>query len=772
MERRIIKAAILALAVGACSCGGDDDDSATDARPPIDATETYVIANFEPPTPGAGCDWGAIPYPSDLFLGADGQLTLTSLPTGPSPDATAVEMLTEALHVMDGAGMNSQAYFPMSGDVDNDSLAGNVKFVDLENNLAEVAVDLLYRPVIGSIMAAPIRGTLLEEDHLYAAYVTTGVTDTNGKPVQPAEAFTEAIDLSTTPTDPAIAAAQENLRPLIEALDSSVVATLATATVFRTQHTSEDLVDMFNVVRPITPTLMGDLFVNGPQPDGDDGIDLPFGGPQDPDASVGMDEMNPRAQPHSHVAVVINGSIGIPSFRSTEPFDAGYMERDEHNIPIIKSTNPVQFTMTLPKDVASYENIPVLLWIHGINQTRSDLLGFTDEVSKRGYAYVGMDLLYHGDRRASAQDVLINMTMEECGRDEFNNPITPCDHIGDPSGLIPSTQLFHMSPSGGVPAYHPRAIMENLRQTAVDLVSMNNFLTSGDLTPIINELRARGVLAADQTLSFKGDDIGVLTESLGAMPAILLAAIDKRVGIAFLASPANSFPYPLLFHSASFAATFGAVIVRPWDVANRTTLADPINGARNEPIVMLWNSVIERGDAAAFARYLTTGELRGDDGIDLILTMKWGDEWVSNSTIEHLIGLMGLPVIQVSRAMEPPGDLFRFVPSLHEVPGPINGNTGGGAHTQVATAWYPTAHAVLRTLLAWDDYYPDMIPVPVGEAPFEEREDRWYFCNPIGYFHPFWGDFFAQHYAGEVPEVNDPFPEGPIPVSDTEPPCY
>jgi len=756
-------AAILTFVLATSSCGSGGN-STPDARPHSDAAVQHIIATFNPPTPGGGADWGQIPYPSDLFLDSDGQLTLTSLPTGPSPDATAVQMLTETLHLMDGAGINSHAYFPMGGDVDNASLAGNVKFVDLDNGLAEIDVDLLYRPEIGAIMAAPLLGILLEENHRYAAYVTNGVTDTDGTPIAPAPAFSEAIDLSATPSDAAIAAAQENLRPLIEALDPSVVDTLVSATVFRTQHAVEDFADMNTVVRALQPTIMGTVYYNGPD---QDELDLIFGGPQEADAPPGFAYTYRRAMPHSHVAVVINASIGIPSFRSTEQFDAGYMERDEDGVPIVKSIHPVQFTLTIPKDLPSYENIPVMLFVHGINRTRADMLVFTDEVAKRGWAYAAADMLYHGDRREGAQDFNINVTWEECGRDAENNPITPCDHVGDRSGLLPATQFFHLAPSGGVPAYHPRAIMENFRQSAIDMITLNNFLADGDLTPIITELRARGVLGPEQNLSFKGDDIGILTESLGAIPSILTAAVDERVKVAFMGSPAASFPYPLLFQSAYYAATFAPIVVRPFDVADRTLLGDPIKGARNEPIVMLWNSGIERGDAAVFARYMTSGELRGDDGIDLEISESWADEYVSNSTVEHLVSLMGLPIMKITRQEDPPV-LFRFVPTLEETPGPIVGNVAGGAHTQVSVLFNPMCHSLLKSLATWWEFYPDLITSPVGGAPYEARDEFYYFCDEVSAVHRYWGDFFEQHYNGEVPTATDPFP-GVLPVRF--PPC-
>ncbi len=739
---------ILAGALGAC---GDDDKPNADADAGGGDPAVAAVAAFAPPQPGAGAEWGAIPFPSDLLLDEQGMLTLTSVPGGPDANPAAETMLMEALHTLDGAPVTSHAYFPITGEVDADTLAGNVKLVDLDADLAELPIELSYRSEIGAIQAMPIRGTLLAENHRYAAFVTTGVKSSTGVALSRSPAFTAALDLSSTPSEPAIAAAQESLRPLLEALDSATVESLAVATVFRTAHTTRGFKDMYDVAVEHPSSLTdAPLITFGPAAAE---LDFVFGGPQDPDAPPGADDTDPRAQPHSHVSVVLHGVIEGPSFRNADPLQAGFMERDADGKPVIKGMQPIPFTITLPAGKSSYANLPVLLWVHGINRTRADMLMLTDPVNEQGYAYLGIDLMYHGNRRATPVDRRVNVIE---GRQTCAPEQPYCDGFGDDSGVLPATQIFHLSTSGGIPPYHPRAMMENLRQSAIDLIAVNNFLQRGDLSRINAKLAELGL---PNDLSFVGDDVGILTESFGAMPALLTASVDSRVKVAFLASPASSFPFPLLFHSPGFSSAFSSAILTPLDLRSRTELGDPVRGGIHEPALMLWNGAIEQGDPLAFARALMQGVYR--EPIDLLVSETWQDEWVTNDSLEHLIGVMNLPVLHISRSVEPPGPLFRFVPELEEQEGPIQGNIAGGTKTAAASLWYPAAHALLRKL---EDYYVYEPNFP----PFVEREEIWYFCNPVENIHAFWSGFFAQHYRGEVPAATDPFPQ---PVPPGSPPC-
>ncbi len=738
---RATHTALLSFVLVVAGCGGDDSGDDDVTPDPIDAgttPPTPVTAVFTPPAPGAGADWGTIPYPSDLFLDGDGQLTLTSLPTGQNADPMAVEMLTETLHQLDGAGVNSQVFFPVDGDVDPATLAGNVVLVDLDAPATPLPVELVYRPEIGAVQCAPVLGSVLDENRQYAAYMTAGVLSTDGVPVVASGAFAEAIDLSQTPQDAAIAAAQNNLRPLIEALDATVVADLAVATVFRTQHATEDMLDMRNAIAATPPTLTADPFqIFGPDTAE---LDVVFGGPAAADKLPGQDDAAPRSQPHSNVAVVIHGFLNMPSFVNEQPFTAGFMERDGDGVPIVKGEHSVKFTLMLPTGHASYADLPLILWIHGIDRSRADMVLNADAVLSRGYAYLAIDLLYHGDRMAAPSDERINALEEtQAGVDGFGDRVT----------LIPAANFFHLLGSGGIPAYHPRAMMENLRQSAIDLVALTTFADLGDFTAINAALAGRGL---PNDLSFQGDRVGILTESFGAMQSIIALAIEPRLTIALLASPANSFPNPVLLHSPNFSTNFSNIILGPYDVQSRTVLGDPTKDARYEPIAMLWNSALERGDPIPYARHMLSGELRGGTGANVLLTQTWQDEWVPNIAVEHLVGVLGVPIVQLGRELAIPGTQFRYVTELDEVSGPVEGNVSGGARTAASSLWYPAAHALTRKLGDYYEYEPTF-------PPFARLGETYFFQNPIEAVHRYWGDFFDQYYFGadESPAVTDPF---------------
>src|SRR5947209_125665 len=105
----------LVILLTCASCGGGGSKT-PDAAPPADAPPAdaapHAIAVWQPAPSGNGQAWGALPYPSDLFLDSAGLLTLTSLPVGAAADPTAITAMTDTLHTMDGAGTWSSVYFP------------------------------------------------------------------------------------------------------------------------------------------------------------------------------------------------------------------------------------------------------------------------------------------------------------------------------------------------------------------------------------------------------------------------------------------------------------------------------------------------------------------------------------------------------------------------------------------------------------------------------------------------------------------------------------
>src|SRR5262245_33327584 len=126
---RTIRIALTFVYLG--GCGGGGGGGSPDAGPPGPDAGAAATALFVPPTPGQAAAWATVPFPSDLYLDASGHLALASLPAGPGADPAEAQKLTESLATLDGAGVESNVYFPVAGELDPATLAGQVKLVDL-----------------------------------------------------------------------------------------------------------------------------------------------------------------------------------------------------------------------------------------------------------------------------------------------------------------------------------------------------------------------------------------------------------------------------------------------------------------------------------------------------------------------------------------------------------------------------------------------------------------------------------------------------------------
>jgi hypothetical protein len=710
-----------------CGGGGGGDP---DARPPADAAVTPgPIARFTAPTPGDGADWGALPFPSDLFVDADGGLAIGALPTGDDADPSFVAMLAEGLHALDGAPVRASAYFPIDGAIDPATLVGHVHLVELPG-LAEIPIDTVWRADLGTVIAAPRLGTVLREKTTYGAYLTVDVADPDGRPLERSPDFAVIADLGAVPADAALAAAQESVEPLLTALGEDADR-VAVATVFRTETVSDPAVAMRDLVAATPPTATADVILTTPEE-----LETVFG-VQAPDQPPGMLHNDFRAQPHGHVGALIHGVVSLASFTSPTPGVDGFVTYDE-GVPVIKGYHPAKYTLILPQPPGgSYADLPVVIYIGGINRTRIDMLVQADTAAARGFATLAIDIAHHGDRSTSPVDEVNDMT----------GVLAP-DGFGDLQGLSPAVNFFHLVASGGIPAYHPLAMRDNLRQAGIDICSLVSFVVGGDLTPLATLLDGAGL---PDDLGFR-DDVAIVTESFGALISGLALAVEPHVTAASYSSPAAGFPFPSMIHSPNYSATFLGAITIPFDVGDRIVLGDAERGARLDPLVMLYDGVIDSGEVLGFAPYILGGSLRGGVGPDLLITESWSDEWVSNDTQEHLAGILGVPRVLLTADEQPPAPGLRYV-ALAEVAAPLSGNLAGGAQTAGLALYHPSPHAVLRKLT-------DELVFEPGFPPFVERETPVPIDpTPMLQIHAQWSTFLAEHFAGQVPHIIDPYDE-------------
>lgn len=719
--------ALVVLLVGGCGGGSKTPDAmplpTIDAHPPDAAPHTAAV--FQPAAPGNGQAWGAVPYPSDLYLDGAGLLALTTLPVGPAPDPAAITAMADTLHTMDGAGTWSSVYFPIAGDVDETTLAGHVHLALLPAGGglgAELPVDLVWRGDLHMIVAVPVLGTTLREATPYGAWVDDAVHGADGTPVSRATGFDPA-------TEPSLTA-------LAQALPAATLSHVVTATVFHTEHVTRGLAAMRAVVTATPPvvTAIDQIFSTPAELDGLFGV-------QDPAAVPGGDDSGApvhRPQPHGHVAAVLHGHLNLANFLSASQTVAGFPSFDAAGVPAVQSQSSVKFTLVLPKTTpASFANLPVIIYVHGINETREDLMYVADTAAAHGMATLGIDLLYHGDRQFGTVTDAMNGITGAAGPDGF----------AEGMGLLPATHFFQLSPSGGIPQYHPRAMRENLRQAAADVCSLVSFLRSGDLA-LVNGALAPVGLPAD--LSFR-PGVAVVTESFGALVTGVALAVEPGIGAAVLSSAAAGFPYPAMVHSPSFSGTFIGIITAPYDLSARIVIGDAKLDPRFDPLVMLYDSALEEGDPVAYAPYVADGSVRGDLGPNLLMGEVYKDETVSNDSTEHLAGIYGVPRVPFTAApMQPPDPPNRWV-VLPTAAAPLMGDAAGGQRTRALGVWHPSTHPFLRLYkgqhrLATDLFPFTPLPMPVVIDPL-----------PIAQLHAQWARFLSDYFAGAVPTVIDPY---------------
>jgi hypothetical protein len=721
-----IGATFAATSLWLAACGGGGGSGADAGPPPPDAPPaTPATAVFTPPTPGTVADWGVVPFPSDLYLDASGHLALGKLPDGPGARPGDETKLRDSLAALDGAGVWSNVYFGVDGNVDSATLAGNVKLVDLDGALAELPVDVLWRGDLHAIVAAPRWGTMLRQDHRYAAFVTSAVKASDGTPLARAPGFAAAAALGTTPSDPALAAAQASLRPLLEAYPAP--DELAVATVFRTEHVTRGMKAMRDVVAATPPPLLSidRTFTTAAELDG-------LFGAAAADAIPGLDDSAARPQPHAHVAAVVHGQLQLQNFLAATTGVAGLVELDANGVAQVKGTFAVKFTLVLPAQ-ASWANLPVIIQSHGLNRTRDDMLVMAETATRQGMALLAIDLPYHGDRARMPRDTRNQIT-----------GVLGADGFGDDIGLSAGVDFFHLLESGGLGASDMRAVRDNLRQAAADLCGLVSFVAGGDLTLLRTTLAGLGGLPAD--LSFR-PGTAILTESFGSMISLLTVAVEPRVHSAVLGVAAAGFPYPSVLHSASFSGTFSGVVLVPFDLT-RVVLGDPVVGARFDPLVNLYDQALEPGDAAAFAPTVLSGELRGGVPPNLLLTMTWDDEFVPNEATEQLAGALGVPRVPISLPTPPPGEPIRFA-TLPTMAAPLSGNVGG-SHTAGLSVYYPASHGAMRYLHTFLEYATTYPPFVKETTPREV-------FNPIVQQHAQWSRFLADAFAGTPPTIIDPY---------------
>jgi len=578
--KRLVFSGLMAvvLMAGMWACAPAVHTESDESQP----LETFTTALFDPSA-------GIIPFPNSLLM--DRTTGTVNIPNPDGLDAIA------SVNSLNGFSTTAPMTFYLDGAPNSSTVnSGTIKVFDVTSGAAEFGSEvpvqfMAFDPATGAQSMVPM--TPLKPRHTYAAIVTTGVTDTNGNPIEPSQVFylvrnsNPLVDgeghTTTSLLDDASAGLLEMLRqsmiPVFDFLSAIGISRsqVAVAFTFTTQSTYQDLV-----------TLRGQLdsmiAKAAPQP--------VFTGQYLGDALVAAFYGNVEAAtgiefPYANVGGVLTGAFPSPNFM-THPL-AGYFMKDAEGHFVKQSDALVPFILTVPKGSGPF---PVVIFQHGITRTKMDALAIADTFAAAGLATVSMDLVLHGDR---AGDYMDNTTGE----------MVP-DGVLDPSGglFINLTSL--------------RTGRDNIRQSVVDQMQLVRMLAggvdyTGDSLPDL----------APSMITFTGT-------SLGGMTGTVLHAVEPAIKTAVLNVPGGLISQ-LLITSPTFAPTINAGLEQ-----NGVIPGTP----EYQQFWLLAQTVIDSADPINYAPYVLNGMVSGTEKYAL-MQEAIGDQVIPNAVTEMLARAMG-----------------------------------------------------------------------------------------------------------------------------------
>ncbi len=655
MLRAVSSALLLATVVLACS--GDGEATA----PPLEALN-------------GGTSMRDTPWPSDVFR-KDGHLDVKDVPLEGKPEAIAA--LAASLSELDGAPSFGSVFFPVAGDFANGPLEGRAHFVDLDApNARAIESTLFYRSAMNELVALAPRGNILTQGHRYAVLVES-------PKVHASSAMQKTID------DPALAA---------HVAGRKVVA----ATIFTVGRPTV-MVDAMRAVaeaRPL-PHAKVERIVRGAE-----ALDELLGKPTTTRPGLG----DPAGVVHDRIDAIVLGTFDAPSFLSATPPKLGRIESDGAGKPIVKGTEPIPFMLALPKDV-NVANVPLLIFQHGLNASRTQVATVANDYARAGFATIGVDALFHGNRALSPKDVV----------HDFGGAPAP-DGLADADDFGASVQIFDFGgdPAQSIAAFDGRIVRDNFRQAICDLGELVRFIKKGDLSAI------RAADASLAELSFDSSALVYTGESFGSViGASALATADVEAGV--LSVGGGGIFLPTFARSPLFAGMVTPFLRTSFDA--NVDVSDPaVLPAEAQRSLSLVQAAIAGGDPLSFAPLLPERKKHM-----LLLTAR-SDELIPNESSELLAIAAGATAVTLPERSEPP----RYAP-LAVTSAPYSGRD---APTIAMVQLTSALHVMFTAFEGERRYEPDFPPFIALPAP--QKVD-----NPIELAHDLTIEFARSFRTGK-----------------------
>jgi len=590
-----------------------------------------AVPRFELSTTGV-LDWGAVPFPSDLYRDANGAIRIGALPLT-SAEKPLHAAMRDLLQQRDGFCATCNVYFAIDGEIDpftlpaNDvaSAADSVVLADVEPASPErgrlFPLSVEWDPQRHLLAARPLRGIALHRNRHYAAAVRTAIHAADGSPLGPTDVFRQVRSRRST-SDPEIEHARAVIGPALDELErigigrASVVALAA----FTTEDVPADVLSARAAVQGGPPLEVVierrrraeeiDELLGIPSEDRP-GIDVP------PAAGT----TGTRSIVHESIAEVITGYFVAPRILSGTGTDIGTALRDEQGHIIAGPREHVPFVLTLPVTPVGPQ-VPVIVAHHGFNASRVTGFASANTAARAGAAVFAVDAFQHGERAASAHDDVNAIRGDIPGSDGFAETSMPdvSAHVFGLSGAAPGLELF--------PAYSLGAFL----QFAADIASAVRAVREDALAQALRE-------SGDADFAgFDTQHVGFIGNSLGAVvgASVLVAEPDLRFAVQNV--PPGSI-VETLDESPEFRPLVDALFLRifgiegPFDEVERHLIFDPI--------VDLSRWILEPVDPLALAPYLLLDPVRPNGPAEILFQVAGLDEVAAPLATSSMLAATG-----------------------------------------------------------------------------------------------------------------------------------
>lgn len=675
-----------------------------------------AIAVFDPVTAeGEALAWGAVPFPSDLHLDAQGHPRLGALPTrlGADPRFVALRALLAARRGLCGT---CNVYFGIEGALDPASVPASASPADaasLDDAIVLVDVDdaspergrviplrVEHDAARGRVAVRPVRGIVLRRGRRYAAAITTAIRAADGSPLAASEAFVAVRDGAGGGPD--VERARRVLGPALDALDALGLprARVASLAAFTVGDPTIDLRDARAAIhaRPApvavvdrvwsTPAELDDLL--GVPAEDRPGIDVP--------PAAGTE--GTRAIAHSTVAAIVSGRFRAPRFVEGVGAEVGAPRRDAEGRLAAGDDEDVPFLLIVPAGV-DLARLPVIVHHHGFNASRTTGFVLADTAGRAGAAVLSIDAYQHGARAASSRDELHAMRGDLAGADGLveTDTLAVSSRVFGISGVPDGMELFMGFALGA------------FLQFQADAIAAIRFAREGDLSAIRAALPALAGLALDP------DRVMYAGNSMGAVVGVGVLAVEPAARAYVL----NVQPGSIL-ESIAEAAEFRPLaegvflpllsIPPGFDEVARSTVMDPT--------VDLFRWALEPVDPLALAPYLFLDPVAGGARPDVLFQLASLDQLAAPPAVQSMLAAAGVPGIGT----------FDVVPLAAAVT-PLRANleTSAGTITAAAFRFDPAAHGMLEIASQPSTHEPPLVP------PLIERGEPIVVTNPIAAVH-------------------------------------